>query len=162
MEVLGRVDPLSREWARAQRYWTPLSLIAVDVSALRTAYDRERVRRWLAEVCREVDVACRTGETSFCVILPATNRTGAEAELARLISDAERSIDPRAGKVGFGLAVAFDEANTPLELKMLAERDAEADRERPDPHETPTMPQLGSKTWLELVEERPTLPHPPG
>ena len=61
-------------------------------------------------------------------------------------------------KMGFGLAVAFDEANTPLELKMLAERDAQVDRHRPDPHETPTVPQLGAMTWVEPLQNI-TLPH---
>ncbi len=159
IEVLRPVDALAHEWARAERYWTPLSFIAIDASGLSCRYDRELVRLWLAESCREVDIACRTGERSFCVILPSTNRTGAEAELARLLGEAERSLDARAGKVGFGLAVAFDDANTVVELKMLAERHAETDRHLPDPHETPTIPQLRSRTWIEpMIPFETTVP----
>lgn len=157
-QELRHDDRLMYEWARARRFWTPLSLIAVDASSLGDAWEREAVGRWLARACREVDVACRTGAASFCVILPSTNRTGAEAELARLLHEAEETLDQRSGKVGFGFAVAFDDANTPVELKMLAERDADADRQRPDPHERPTIPQFGSQTWIEPLEAL-TIPH---
>lgn len=161
MEVLRRTDPLWHEWARAKRYWSPLSLIAIDASGLIDPCAFELVRQWLMAACRDVDIACRTGDAQFCIILPSTNRTGAEAELARLIAEADEAIDTRLGKVGFGLAVAFDEANTPLELKMLAERDAQVDRQRPDPHETPTVPQLGTLTWVESLQplEQLTVPH---
>ncbi len=169
VEELREDDRLVYEWARAERFWTPLSLIAVDAAGLADTVAREAVGRWLTGVCRRVDVVCRTGAARFCVILPSTNRTGAEAELARLLR-ASASLDARWGRVGFGLAVAFDGANTPLELKMLAEQDADVDRHRlptavAEAEERPTIPQLGSHTWIEPLQavrsEALTIPHLP-
>ncbi len=160
VEELRDHDRLVYEWARAEHFWTPLSLIAVDASGLSDAWSKAEVGRWLIRTCRPVDVVCRTSAASFCVILPCTNRTGAEAELLRLLCEAEHALDGRAGKVGFGLAVAFDEANTALELKMLAERDARADSDRPDAYERPTVPHFGPETWIEPLEAL-TIPHLP-
>ncbi|MEQ9323231.1 MAG: GGDEF domain-containing protein, partial [Polyangiaceae bacterium] len=126
-------ERLSYEWRRAQASWTALALIHIDVSAWAppsrvdgrepfTAPEMRRIALRLDDVCREIDVACRVGRTSIAIILPNTNRTGAEAEckrLADLLGDEA---------LGFGMAVAFDEAQSPLELLMLASDAAERDR----------------------------------
>ena len=102
VQELRQEDRLAYEWARARRFWTPLSLIAIDTSTLGDAWAREAVAKWLAATAREVDVVCRSGKSTFCVILPATNRTGAEAELARLVDEAAwRLSEPLSGKVNF-------------------------------------------------------------
>lgn len=127
-------ERISYEWRRAQASWTALALVHIDVSAWAppsrvdgrrepfTAPEMRRIALLLDDVCREIDVPCRVGRTSIAIILPNTNRTGAEAEckrLADLLGDEA---------LGFGMAVAFDEAQSPLELLMLAGDAAQRDR----------------------------------
>ena len=127
-------ERLSYEWRRAQASWTALALLHIDVSAWAppsrvdgrrepyTAPEMRRIALLLDDVSRDIDVACRVGRTSIAIILPNTNRTGAEAECKRL----RELLDDEA--LGFGMAVAFDEAQSPLELLMLAGDAAERDR----------------------------------
>jgi diguanylate cyclase (GGDEF)-like protein len=129
-------ERLEHEWRRALHFWTPLSLIAIDageISTLRDHGGRHRVDRALAQVARviddqrrDVDIACRVGPSSFAVILPGTGRLGAEAELERLATCAEREdlFAKTSLTLGFGLAVAFDDAQTPLELLIAADEAA--------------------------------------
>ena len=122
-------ERLHYEWQRALATWTGLSLLHIDA----TAYDDEacrqatpsairRIALLLEDSCRDIDVPCRLGRTIFGIILPDTNRTGAEAECKRL----REILDD--DSVGLGLAVAFDEAETPLELRLLAGDAADTDR----------------------------------
>ena len=162
VEELNHNDRLVYEWRRAERFWTPLSVIAVDAARLPAWLSGREVGRWLVRSCREVDVPCRTGAATYCVILPGTNRTGAEAELTRL-GEIARELDPDGDRLGLAVAVAFDDARTPLELKIVAERAARAHSFRSatpqplagvpsvSPSERPTLPQLESSTWIEHV-----------
>ena len=152
-------ERLEHEWLRAERFWTPLSLIAMDLAGIDELHQRAalqggdgaaRVRQllsWCGEMllrcCRDVDIPCRVGRMSFAIILPATNRTGAEAEIARLreLTSAFRGID-----LSFGLAVAFDEAQTPLELLMLADESALLDKRGRIGEGVPTEP--SPPTWI--------------
>src|SRR5690606_3335715 len=84
--------------------------------------------RQLATICRDVDVCCRVAPDGFAVILPATNRTAAECELARL----REGLAERSGELEpcFGMAVAFDQAETPAELVALADEALLLDKQR--------------------------------
>lgn len=129
-------ERLSYEWRRAQSTWTALSLVYIDVSAWApepsgdgrrepfTAPEMRRLALLLDDACRDIDIPCRVGRSAFAIILPNTNRTGAEAEVKRL----RGVLGDEA--LGFGMAVAVDEAQSPLELLLLADDDAERDRRR--------------------------------
>jgi diguanylate cyclase (GGDEF)-like protein len=129
-------ERLSYEWRRAQATWTALSLVYIDVSAWApeppssgrrepfTVPEMRRIALLLDDACRDIDVPCRVSRHGFAIILPNTNRTGAEAESKRL----REALDDEA--LGIGMAVAVDEAQSPLELLLLAEDDAERDRRR--------------------------------
>lgn len=155
---------LHHEWSRAEKMWTPLSLLVVavdDFALLRERHGLDGCHRLLAQVgellestCRDVDVPCRIALDSFAVILPATNRTGAEGELKRLearwLMAAPSNRGPAALRLCFGMAVAFDDAQTPLELLMLADEAMIVDK-RCLSDETPTSPHLGSPTWIDAA-----------
>jgi len=156
---------LTHEWARAQQFWTSLSLIAVDLDDLKAIADAagrkaaQQALAWVGEFlrrhCREVDIACRVGPWAFAVILPATNRTGAEAEMARLqqLARREQPTLPTGLCVhlSFGMAVAFDDAQTPLELLMLADEASMLDKRSCVSRHVATTPSTRD-TWLDDEE----------
>src|SRR5690606_26643249 len=119
---------LDYEWRRALRFWTPLSLVVIDLGdAQRLIEERGRgayghTLRALAELVethrRDVDIAGRVASNSFAVLLPGTGRLGAEAELSRLEAALAPRADALAITLGLGMAVAFDDAETSLELLM--------------------------------------------
>jgi diguanylate cyclase (GGDEF)-like protein len=125
---------LAYEWKRAERFWTPLSLVFAEIVDLRAvagaagSEEAERVLSWMGAFlrgsCRDVDLPCRVGAATFGILLPGTNRTGAEAEVARLDRLLDRAAVPVvpgvAWTLGFGIAVAFDDAETPLDLVTMA------------------------------------------
>lgn len=157
-------ERLDHEWRRGERFWTPLSLIAMDVEGIDTLGAENgaeavcRAFSWVGELlargCRDVDIAARVGRTAFAIILPSTNRTGAEAELSRL-RGLWRAHPPPVGEeeihLSFGLAVAFDEAQTPLELLMLADEAALLDKRGRIGHDVATVPSLGRPTWIDAA-----------
>lgn len=85
---------LSREFSRAMRYQTPLSLIFIDVNDFKTVNDTfghnagDALLKYLAELLlemsRESDVAARFAGDEFVHILPETTATSAETMLQRL------------------------------------------------------------------------------
>jgi len=155
---------LIHEWNRAEHSWTPLSLIVVTVHELQTirevagAAAAAHIVRKVAEVLamngREVDIPCRIGSDTFAIILPATNRIGAEAEMRRLC-ELWRSVELPALEGGMtallalGMAVAIDDAETPLELLMLADDALVIDRRRSET-EHPTEP-VPRPTWIDAA-----------
>lgn len=182
VEVLGSQQPITYEWNRAKRFWTPLSLIAIDLADLRPAEAR-RLERVLLGCVRDVDIVCRAGELVLCIILPCTNRTGAEAEVERL---RHRLTAGGCEGASFGLAIAFDEADSPEMLLACATRRAGGARSQagparlglmaPPPSQTlevavsdvpplcesmpPTLPFDAPPTWVEplgSITDRPTL-----
>ncbi len=82
---------LTEELARAARYGTPLSLLAIDVDGLKAINDRaghqagdaalRAVGRALRASCRRTDLAARTGGDEFAVLAPMT-RAAEALELA--------------------------------------------------------------------------------
>ncbi len=157
-------ERLEHEWRRAERFWTPLSLLAIDVEgieAIGAEAGAEGVRRafaWIGELlacgCRDVDIAARVGRTAFAIILPSTNRTGAEAEVLRLRAVLRQNPPPIHQvdlDLSFGLAVAFDDAQTPLELLMLADEAALLDKRGRIGHDVATVPSLGRPTWIDAA-----------
>lgn len=87
-------DALKREFARAKRYRSRLSCIMVDIDHFKNVNDQyghtqgDAVLREFAALIgnttREVDIPCRYGGEEFLVILPETDRRGAECLADRL------------------------------------------------------------------------------
>ena len=125
-------ERLAQEFARAQRYGLPLSLLMLDIDdfkAFNDTYGHPAGDRVLAEVGgllatqlrREVDVAARYGGEEFAVLLPNTSRDGAQVvgdriarEVAGLDGPAGAPPAPRddARAVGERLRIAI--AATPV------------------------------------------------
>jgi len=160
-------ERLRYEWNRAERFWTPLSLVAVGVDDFKGLADTaglaaaqavlRRCARLLSDHCRDVDIPCRVGECEFAIIMPATNRCAAEAEMSHLrrlwLATDELPALPHLDEVfvGFGMAVAFDEAQTPLELLMLADEALLLDRRKRDHERAPTTPAVARPTWIDAA-----------
>ena len=125
-------ERLAQEFARAQRYGLPLSLLMLDIDdfkAFNDTYGHPAGDRVLAEVGGllatqlrlEVDVAARYGGEEFAVLLPNTSRDGAQVvgdriarEVAGLDGPAGAPPAPRddARAVGERLRIAI--AATPV------------------------------------------------
>jgi diguanylate cyclase (GGDEF)-like protein len=158
---------LEHEWTRARTFWTPLSLLSIGVEGLAEAREQLHARaalellRTAATVlssgCRAVDVVCRVAEDAFAVILPHTNRTGAEAVTQRLEALWSAATLPSSAftvdaAITPALAVAFDEAESPLELVLRAEESLmRARRRRRGQAERPTDPHLARPTWIDAA-----------
>jgi len=91
-------ERLAQEFARAQRYGLPLSLLMLDIDDFKVFNDRyghpvgdlvlAEVGRLLAtQLRRDVDVAARYGGEEFAVILPNTAREGAEVVGDRIVRE---------------------------------------------------------------------------
>jgi len=95
-------DRLRSEMARSLRYFTPLSLLILDVDDFKTFNDtyghvagdealREIGRLLRLGVRQHVDIACRYGGEEFAVILPNTPVPGARATGERLQAEFARA-----------------------------------------------------------------------
>jgi len=88
------LDALRREFARARRYRSKLSCAMVDIDHFKQVNDEyghlqgDSILREFAALirntCREVDICSRYGGEEFLVILPETDRRGAECMANRL------------------------------------------------------------------------------
>jgi diguanylate cyclase (GGDEF)-like protein len=120
---------LTEELARASRYGTPLSFLAIDVDGLKAINDKtghaagdaalRAVGRALRESCRRTDVPARTGGDEFAILAPMT-RSGEALELASRLRRTLASI-PAAPTVSVGVAdLAL--AGSPGALPKAADR----------------------------------------
>ncbi|MBU0519646.1 diguanylate cyclase [bacterium] len=88
------LDALGREFARAKRYRSKLSCAMVDIDHFKMINDEyghmqgDSIMRefsaLIKNTCREVDICCRYGGEEFLIILPETDRRGAECMANRL------------------------------------------------------------------------------
>jgi diguanylate cyclase (GGDEF)-like protein/PAS domain S-box-containing protein len=107
VQLLAITDPLTglynrryffeaarREFERARRYFTPLSIVLIDLDLFKQVNDTyghlagDRVLMTIStrcrEVLREVDVAARYGGEEFIFLLPQTDLAGAQLLAERL------------------------------------------------------------------------------
>ncbi len=87
-------ERLAAELARATRHRQPLSVLVIDVDDFKHVNDTwghqkgDEVLAWVGQFLRSQlrssDVTCRTGGDEFVVILPSTDRDGAESLSQRL------------------------------------------------------------------------------
>ncbi|MGB5987163.1 MAG: sensor domain-containing diguanylate cyclase [Desulfobacterales bacterium] len=86
---------LAREFSRAKRYGTPLSVVFIDMDGFKEINDTHghdvgdeilrHVALQLARMCRTSDVAARFGGDEFVLILPQTPRTSAHQLMQRMV-----------------------------------------------------------------------------
>jgi diguanylate cyclase (GGDEF)-like protein len=174
-------ERLRYEWSRAEGSWAPLSLIVIGVDGLRGLAESggeraargvmARLGRVLGSVAREIDIPCRIGRDSLAVILPGTGRMAAEVEVDRLSRElallfVTHGAEACAGDaiaapdielaLAFGMAVAFDEAETALELLLLADELMLIDKRGAQSHrrsvgDAPTTPHPAHPTWIDAA-----------
>ena len=112
-------DRLALEAERARRYRYPLALVLLEIDGLRAVNDElgERaVHDVLCEVAdlldgsRFADEAFRIGDQEFAILLPHTDRAGAEAAAARLVMQITAA-EVGGGRVGASWGAASDEGH---------------------------------------------------
>jgi diguanylate cyclase (GGDEF)-like protein len=118
------------------------ALIALDVDdfgALNARFGRtsgDAALRWLAkrfpETLRTADVCCRVGGDKFMLLLPDTDRTGAETAVVRLSRATADASGPRWLPIGFsaGIATWPDDARTMEDLIAFAQQQLKRDQRR--------------------------------
>lgn len=98
--VLNRrelLDRLKREWLKAERHDTPLSLLMIDIDFFKRINDTYghqagdavlvKVAHVLKTVCRDCDDVGRYGGEEFCIVLSSTTLCEATAIAERLIDE---------------------------------------------------------------------------
>ena len=120
-------EQLDREWGRAARYGTPLSLILLDVDRFKQFNDTfghpagdevlRIVARTLKSSARQPDIIARYGGEEFVVIAPETDISQA-AELADRLRVALESSEWQLRSVtgSFGVATVDTSTSSPAEL----------------------------------------------
>ena len=127
-------ETLAREYARAKRYGTPLSVLMLDVDHFKRFNDAhghemgDRVLRAVARTTRGAlrnhDVACRYGGEEFAAILPNTPLQGAFAVAERLRRDVEE-LDIEGLRVAISVGVAtYPEHEAPGPEALVQAADA--------------------------------------
>lgn len=130
------VDTLAREWARAMREQTPLSIVMVDIDNFKLLNDSDghqagdeclrRVAQTLQQALRRpADLLARYGGEEFVAILPATDASGAGAVAERMRAAVEGLGLPNRGTggpvtVSLGVASVVPRRGIPVET--LVER----------------------------------------
>jgi diguanylate cyclase (GGDEF)-like protein len=130
-------EVLGREYERAQRFGTPLSLILLDIDDFKQINDSRGhlagdavlhgVAATLAELIREIDMAARYGGEEFAILLPQTAQEGAALLAERL----RREIASRPIRFGpdeiegitasFGVAAGPEDSMTQIDLIASAD-----------------------------------------
>jgi diguanylate cyclase (GGDEF)-like protein len=130
-------EVLGREYERAQRFGTPLSLILLDIDDFKQINDTRGhlagdavlhgVAATLAELIREIDMAARYGGEEFAILLPQTAQDGA----AQLAERLRREIATRPIRFGpdeiegitasFGVAAGPEDSMTQIDLIASAD-----------------------------------------
>ncbi|MBK8972717.1 MAG: diguanylate cyclase [Hahellaceae bacterium] len=94
---------LKQEWERARRHAHPVALLLIDVDHFKQVNDHyghpagdaclQQVAQQISAGLRQAsDVAARYGGEEFCLLLPHTDRTGAEAVAERIRQNVEKTL----------------------------------------------------------------------
>jgi diguanylate cyclase (GGDEF)-like protein len=103
------METLEREFARARRHNTPLSLLSLDIDHFKLVNDTfghqtgDKVLKWLSKILRLTvrvgDIACRVGGEEFSIILPWTDMEQAKNLAFRIKEALAKSPLPTASTV---------------------------------------------------------------
>ena len=123
-------EELARELARAERTGEPLAVLLFDLDGFKQVNDcfghdagdvaLTTVAAALQATSRATDVVARIGGDEFAVLLPSTDRAGAESlarRFAKAISDAGRE-----NGVSTSVGVAASDSSEPIDLLAEADR----------------------------------------
>ncbi len=127
---------LSAEISRALRFRQPLAVMCIDVDDFKRVNDTwghqkgDEVLVWVAGFLRSQirahDIAGRVGGDEFVVVLPATEREGAEVLAERLRQTLDRMRGRNDHPVGLSIGVAAldpsQQEQSPAELLKAADR----------------------------------------
>ena len=132
-------EALGREFERAHRFGTPLSLILLDVDDFKRINDAhpmkhlagDAVLRAVADAVaghtRDIDLAARYGGEEFAVLLPQTDHEGAVRLAERLrLAVAEREVE-FAGAATVSVTASFGVASGPIDGQTQLDLIAAAD-----------------------------------
>ncbi len=122
------------ELARARRTGRPLSVAYIDIDDFKTVNDTlghtegDRVITHtgtvIARLLRNIDNAARLGGDEFAVLLPETDRSGAEAVMGRLHDTLEGMAREKGWPIGFSMGVVTFPATPPSVDAAIARVDA--------------------------------------
>ncbi len=132
---------LNNEIARAQRFQHCIALVLLDIDGLKRVNDTQghvhgdtlvrAVAAILREQARGIDLVARIGGDEFAVIVPETDRGGADALVHRLVQTAHtRYVDGVALRFSVGVAVYPDDGITPAALIEQADQRMYTDKRR--------------------------------
>lgn len=109
-------EVLAKEVRRAQRFRTPLSLIAIDVDRLKQTNDRyghaagntllRHIAARISACLRQIDSAARVGGDEFMAVLPRTNLRGARHVADRILATLRDDPPVRADSVSVSIGLS--------------------------------------------------------
>ena len=121
-------------WALAERSVRPLSVISLDIDHFKCINDQyghaagdavlQRLALLLAEELRASDIVTRVGGEEFVVLLPDTDRAGAQAVAEGLVAAAAAAEHSEVGHVTLSAGVASLRSPTDTRAELLARSDA--------------------------------------
>ncbi|NLF49831.1 MAG: diguanylate cyclase [Leptolinea sp.] len=127
-----------KEFERALRYQTPLSIIMLDIDNFKDINDTHghiagdivlsRVGKTLSDFIRVMDIAGRYGGDEFCIVLPETNLKDADSAAHRLLEEFHKIEVPSINSTNYlqaSMGVSTkDETTTSLEELLIRADDA--------------------------------------
>ena len=132
-------EVLGREFERAHRFGTPLSLVLLDIDDFKRINDTHPMKHLAGDAVlgavaaaiaghtRDIDLAARYGGEEFAVLLPQTDREGAVNLAERLrVAIAERLVS-FGGEEGMSVTASFGVASGPQDDQTQLDLIAAAD-----------------------------------
>ncbi len=120
-------ENLEKSISFAERYNQPLALIFIDLDNFKKINDNQgysagdealkNFARTLEKTCRKSDFICRFGGDEFAVILPNTDKKGAESAVTRIRKNMPQNIS-----ASFGISTLPDELLSFAQKAMMKQK----------------------------------------